>query len=98
MKAFVSISMAIFSSTTLIHLLQQCTVFLRKAEPVAMKQVALSALVKLSEITEALGVKDPPFLRYGLLIRPGLGNKVIFQVLTNGVFKKAGGRIRMGYK
>lgn len=71
---------------------------LEKGRACGNEQVALSALVKLSEITEALGVKDPPFLRYGLLIRPGLGNKVIFQVLTNGVFKKAGGRIRMGYK
>jgi len=35
MKAFVSISMAIFSSTFFIHILQQCPAFLRKAEAVA---------------------------------------------------------------
>lgn len=52
----------------------------------------------MSEITEALGVKDlfPSFFEVQLFIRPGLGNKVIFQVLTNGAFKEAGGRIRMG--
>lgn len=68
MKAFVNISMAIFSSTTLISICNSA----QKGRACGNEQVALSAVLKTSQITEALGVKDPSpplFLRYRLLIK-----------------------------